>query len=85
MENTISKRSPVKALAAKTSGNPLPGNKTLGIESLIRLYELESSDKTEEGEETEIIINHDKSLTECKKNLVKRTFPQIKRPIMMDP
>ena len=42
---------------------------------MILSYELEYSDKTEGGEEVEILIPHDKSLAAFKKNLVKSKFP----------
>ena len=55
MENTISKKSSVEASTYKNSvkplGNPPPGDKTLGIETLIRFYAIEDGDDTEEGEE----------------------------------
>ena len=47
MENTISMIISVKASAAKHVYNPLLGDKNLGIDPYIRLYELEDSDKTE--------------------------------------
>ena len=40
----------VKASTAKPDNTPPPGDKTLGIEPDIRFYEIEDSDKTEEGE-----------------------------------
>ena len=52
MGNSISKRNPVKSLISKPLVKPLPGDKTLGLESAIRSYEIEDSDKTEEGEDT---------------------------------
>ena len=60
MENTISKKISAKASTYKNSvkplGNPPPGDKTLGIETLIRFYAIEDGDDTEEGEEAEILI-----------------------------
>ena len=47
----ISTRNPEKASTAKTSENPPPGNKSLGIDPAIRLYEIKDGDKNEEGEE----------------------------------
>ena len=44
MVKTISKKISVKASAAKPSGKPLPGNKTLGIEPDIRFYDIEDGD-----------------------------------------
>ena len=44
---------------------------------MICLYELEDFDKTEEGEESEIRITHDKSLVAYKQNLVNMKFPLI--------
>ena len=39
----------VKASIAKPNGKPTPGDKSLGIDTDIRLYEIEYSDNTEEG------------------------------------
>ena len=50
MVKTTSKKSYVKASAAKPSGKPLPGDKTPGLEPEIRFYELEDDGNTEEGE-----------------------------------
>ena len=47
MAKTISRKSSVKASAAKPPGKPLPGDKTLVIEPEIRFYELEYIDKIE--------------------------------------
>ena len=77
MENTISKRIPVNASTAEPSGKPLSGDKTLRIEPSIRFYELLDGDKTEEVEEAEILITHNKSLAASNQNLVKRKFPYI--------
>ena len=77
MDRSISKRHPVKASASKPLGNPLPGYKTLVLEPNIRVYEIENSDKTEEGEDSEILIIHNKSLAPTKQKLVKRKFPYI--------
>ena len=49
MTKTISLKT-VKASIAKPSGKPQPGDKTLGIEPAIRLYEIEDIYKTEEVE-----------------------------------
>ena len=46
-ENTISKKISVKASAANSSGKSSPGDKTLGIETLIRLYDVEDNGETE--------------------------------------
>ena len=44
MVKTISKKISVKASAAKPSGKPLPRNKTIGIETDIRFYDIEDGD-----------------------------------------
>ena len=46
MARTIS----VKTVNSKTA-KPLPGDKSLGIETYIRFYEIEDGDNYEEGEE----------------------------------
>ena len=66
MARSISKRNPAKASTAKPSGKPPPGDKSLGLEPAIHFYLIEDSDKTEEGEEEEILIIHDKNLTATK-------------------
>ena len=71
------RKSSVKASAAKPLVNPPPVDKTLGIESAIRFYELEDGDNTKEVEEAEILVIHDSSLVSSKKNLVNRKFPYI--------
>ena len=75
MGKTTSKKSSVKASAAKTLGKPPPGDKTLGIDPATRLYTIEDSDETEEGEEAEILVIYDSSFAASKKNLVNRKFP----------
>ena len=50
MVKTISRKSLVKALAAKTLGKPPSEYKTLGLEPAIRFHELEDVDETAEGE-----------------------------------
>ena len=62
MANIISKRSSVKASAAKPSWKPPLRDKNLGVDPEICFYEIEYGDKTEEGEEAEILITHNKSL-----------------------
>ena len=49
MTRTISKKISVKAPEAKTSGQPLTGDKNLGLNTVIRSYAIEESDETEEG------------------------------------
>ena len=49
MANTISKKSYVKASAAKTLGKLPPGDKNLGVDPEIRFYAIEEGDETEEG------------------------------------
>ena len=46
---TTSKKISVKASSAKTLGEPLPGDKTLGIEPSTYFYNLEDGDETAEG------------------------------------
>ena len=50
MESTVSMKT-LKASTAKTNGRPPPGDKSLGIEPDILLYEIEDGDKNEESEE----------------------------------
>ena len=57
MEKTISLK-PVKASTDKTNVKPPPGDKTIGIETAIQLYEIEDGDKNEEAEEAEILVIH---------------------------
>ena len=66
MENTIIRKSSVKALASKPSIKPLPRDETLGLEPAIRFCELEDGDDTEEGEESEIMVIHNSSLAASK-------------------
>ena len=49
MARTISTINTVKASTANQNVNPPPGDKSLGIEPAICFYEIEGSDKTEEG------------------------------------
>ena len=51
MENTISKKSSVKASLDKPPGKPLTGDKTFEIEPAIRFYAIEDGDGTEEVED----------------------------------
>ena len=48
MEKTTSNKISVKDLAAKPLGNPLPGDKTFGLEPAIRFYTIEDDDENEE-------------------------------------
>ena len=77
MAKTISKKSSVKASAAKPLGKPMPGGKIFGIYPEIRFYYIGDGDETEEVEESEILVVYDSSLAASKKNLVKRNFPYI--------
>ena len=77
MVKSTSNKSYVKSSAAKHLGKPSPMDKTPGLDSEIRLYELEYSDKTEEGEEAEIPVVHDSIIVVSKENLIKRKFPYI--------
>ena len=77
MAKTIDRRISDKAPETKPLGKLLSGDKKTGLEPATRFYEQEYGDKTEEGEESEILINHDKSLTASKQNLVKKNFHYI--------
>ena len=77
MAKIISTKISVKASAAKPLCKPRPEDKTLGLQTEIRSYELEESDETEEGEEAEIIVIHESILAASKQNLVKGIFPYI--------
>ena len=46
MENSISKKSSVKASTAKPSGKSLPRDKTCGIDPAIHFYKIEDRDET---------------------------------------
>ena len=59
MAKTISRKSSVKASAAKPPGKPLPRDDILGLEPAIRFYEIEDSVKTKEGEKNKILIIQD--------------------------
>ena len=50
MPRFISKRILIKASTSKPSVKPPPRDKTLGIDTAIRFYELKYVDETEEGE-----------------------------------
>ena len=50
MAKTVSKKSSVKASVANPLGKPPPGDKTLGIDLVIRLYAIEDGDETEQVE-----------------------------------
>ena len=52
MAKIISKKSSVKASAAKPSGKPPSRDKTLGVDPEIRFYAIEDGGETEEGEES---------------------------------
>ena len=77
MAKTIGMKSSAKASAAKPSGKPPTGDKTFGIEPVIRFYAIEDGDDTEKGEEPEILVVCDASLLASKKNLVKMQFLYI--------
>ena len=62
MARSIRKRNPVKASTYKSLGKHPPGDKNLRLDTYIRFYEIEDGDNTEEWEDAEIIITHDKSL-----------------------
>ena len=65
----------MNASTAKPLEKYLTGDKSLGLETDIRFYELEDSDNTKEVEYAEILIIQDKILLSTKKNLFKRKFP----------
>ena len=77
MAKPISKKSYVKASAAKPYIKPPPGDKTCGLEPAIHFYEIEDGDETEKGEDTETLFVYDLSLAASKQNLAKRHFPYI--------
>ena len=77
MGKNTSKKISVKISAAQPSGNTPLGDKTWGIETAIKFYDIYDRDDTEEGEESEILVVHESSLTISKKNLVKRELPYI--------
>ena len=77
MEKSISKKSSVKALVAKPSCKPPPGDKTFGVDTAIRFYALEHGDETKKWEEAEILVVYDSSLAASKQKLAKRQFPYI--------
>ena len=58
-------------------GKPPPGDKSFGIASAIRYYDIEDRDDTEKGYEAEILVVYDSSLAAYKKNLIKRQFTYI--------
>ena len=58
-------------------GKPPPGDKSFGIASAIRYYDIEDRDDTEKGYEAEILVVYDSSLAAYKKNLAKRKLPYI--------
>ena len=59
MAKTISRKSSVKAAAAKLLYKPPPGDEIIGLDPAICFYEIEDGDKTEEGEEADIPSIHD--------------------------
>ena len=77
MAKTINKKISVKTSADKPLGKPLPGNKTLVIEPVVRFHAIKYSENTEEGEEVEIIFIYNSNLSISKQKLVKRKFPYI--------
>ena len=52
MAKTISKKISVNASASKLWGKPMPGDKTLDIDTVIIFYAIEDVDETEEVEES---------------------------------
>ena len=51
MARPIRKINKVKVSTSKPLGKPNSGDKTLGLDPFIRFYELEGSNRTNEGEE----------------------------------
>ena len=76
MARTISMKT-VKDSTTKPNGKTLPGYKSLGLHLDICFYEIEDGDKTEEGEELEILVIHNSSLTASKQNLIKSQLSYI--------
>ena len=56
MTKTIFNKISVKSSAANPSGKPLPGDKTLGLETAIHFYAIEYGDDTEEKKEVVILV-----------------------------
>ena len=57
MARTISLKT-VKASTYNPNEKPKTGDKTLELEKAIPFYDIEKGDKTEEGEESEILVVH---------------------------
>ena len=76
MARTISIKT-VKASTSKPNRKPPPGDKTIGLETAIRFYEIEYGNKTKKLEESEIFFINDSILMASNQNLVKRRFPFI--------
>ena len=68
MATSISKKISVKDSTSK----PLPRDISFGVDPDIRFYDIEDGDKTEKGEEAEILVFYDSSILVSKQNLVKR-------------
>ena len=66
MARSISKGNTEKVSTSMPLGKPPTGDKSLILEPTTHFYEIEDSDNTEEGEEAEIFVIHDKSLTSTK-------------------
>ena len=77
MAKTISKKSSAKPSEAKPLVKPPPGDKSFGVEPAISFYAIEYGDKTETGEEPEILVVYNSILATSEQNLVKRQFPYI--------
>ena len=71
MARSIIKINPAKALTYNTLVNPLNGDKFVGIDTSIYLYEIEDGDKTKEVEESEILVICDLSLAAIDQKLIK--------------
>ena len=77
MVKTISRKISVKDSAAKSFEKLPTGDKTIGLHTEIHFCELVDFDKTEEVEESEILVNYDSSLAVSKQKLVKMNFLYI--------
>ena len=66
-----------KTSTSKPNNKSPPGDKTYGIEPATPFHEIGDDDKTEEGEESEILFIHESILAASTQNLVNRKSPYI--------
>ena len=59
---------PEKSSTSKPNNKNTPCDNTLGLDPTICFYEIGDGDKTDEGEETVILVIHDSSLSASEKN-----------------